>query len=184
MWRTCFSLLLASVCALPLPRANAQEFETVACHDNSYSDQLRPGEVSITEIAITYAYSNCPVRRLPVTKPIGLTLGRRLYFWMRLQGDDAYLKSDQSAARIDIKFARHNEGIPVVYDAIGLGNINRSAASSETALTGGRFDWRLAAWKATFESPGRYQISFSQDGQDICISDSRFASCIVEIEIQ
>jgi hypothetical protein len=164
--------------------ASAQQFETVSCRDNSYSDAVHLGEVSITEIAITYSYSNCPGRRLAIARPIELLPGRRLYFWMRLQGDDEYLKSAQSAARINIQFARHNDGIPVAQDVIDMGTIDRSAASNETALTGGRFDWRLAAWKVTFETPGRYQISFSQGGREICISDIRVAGCNLEIDVR
>lgn len=177
-------LLLAIFLLCLSAECRAQQFETVSCEANSYSNAAPAGIASITEIALTYSFSSCPTKRLRLEQPIDLPIYAPLYIWLRLQGDQRYLNSPQSAAVIDVRFARHDEGIPVFYDAIEIGAVIRAEALKEVALTGGVFDWRFEAWKVVFDKPGRYRMTISQGSQSICITDPKVGSCDLEFLVR
>lgn len=156
-----------------------------ACVDDFYVTDPNPGAASIfvSEHATTYSYSNCPMATARLGGPVKLRAGQSLYFWFRLQGNLAYLATDQSRHPFILKFLRDNGSVLVDRGSIDMGRLNRPAMSAEAASSEGPFDWRLGARKWQFDIPGNYKIVLTQHEKEVPCVGSFVGRCDLAVEV-
>lgn len=154
------------------------------CADNTYVPNAYPGTVFISETAISYSYSNCPRVDLRLSMPIHLKIGQSLFFWFRVQGDDAFLATRQSRAPFKLNFFRYNGSDFVDEGSLWMAGLDIAAMNRETQSSGGVFDWRTGAEKWRFDIPGTYRVFVTQAGQEVpCVASNMFSPCKLLIEV-
>jgi hypothetical protein len=154
------------------------------CLDNMYVPSSSPGTVFVSDSAISYTYSNCPTSRSKLGRTVRLSAGQSLYFWFRVQGDQAYLATSQSRYPFILNVYRDNSSNFIDQGPINMGALDRSAMTAEAQQTGGPFDWRLGAKKWKFDIPGTYKVFLTQQDQQIaCASSSLFSQCNLIVEV-
>jgi hypothetical protein len=164
----------------PVHTASAQQL----CADNTYVPNADPSTIFISESAISYAYSNCPGPGLRLSAPIRLKVGQSLFFWFRLQGDQAYLASPESRYPFMLNFFRYNGSDFVDEGSLGMARLDRAAMLAEAQGSGGAFDWRTGAEKWKFDIPGTYKVFVTQAGHDIpCYTSTVFSPCRLTVEV-
>ena len=123
--------------------------------------------------------------RSKLNRTVRLAVGQTLYFWFRVQGDQAFLATEQSRYPFVLAFY-HDNGSDLIedQDPISMGRLDRSVMAAEAQATGGPFDWRLGAAKKKFEIPGKYKISLTQGGVELgCTGSSPFSTCSLIVEV-
>jgi hypothetical protein len=172
--------MMLAVSLLIAPTCQAQQDNI--CSDNSYIENLYPGSIFVSDTAVMYSYSNCPSTNSRLDQQVRLQLGSSLYFWFRLQGDRAYLNTDQSSEPFRLNFYRDNGFTSVLQGSLYMGYLDKPAVVQETLIANGLFDWRVYAEKWIFSIPGHYQITLSQ-GQTALSCARSGLSCSWEIEV-
>jgi hypothetical protein len=177
-----FLAILLSMPGVAMQPAFGQE----TCLGDSYvpASSFPGGTIAVTDSAIMYSFSNCPTAKLRLGRPIRLHAGQTLFFWFRLQGDQAYLSTAQSRSPFVLNSYKDNGSVFVSDGLIVIGELDRSAMAAEAEGAGGVFDWRIGAKKWKFDVPGTYKILLSQQGSDIgCAGSLMSSQCYPVVEV-
>ena len=180
-------ILACALLALLMPGMTMQPaFAQETCVGNSYvpASSIPGGTIAVTDSAMMYSYSTCPTSKPRLGKSIRLRAGQSVFFWFRVQGDQAYLSTNQSRYPFVLNFYLNNGSVFVSQGLISMGGLDRAAMAAEAQGAGGVFDWRLGAEKWKFDIPGTYKLVLSQQGNDIgCVGSSMFSPCNPVIEV-
>jgi hypothetical protein len=176
--------LVAIVSILALAREDAKAQFAQKCLPDQYFDRGNGPDPNITEFAIALSDATCPLKETSNDSEYQLPVGAPLHFWLRLQGSLQYAGSARIGAPVDLRIERAFEGGSLSYEGIRMGEINRGLALAESRLTGGRFDWRFAAYKSTFTRPGSYTARVWQGGRRVCITDPMAVDCTVRFRVR
>lgn len=151
------------------------------CAPNNITGTTTSGRLEITEFAITQRPVDCP----DADKHLGLSMpaspNQPIYFWLRLEGDRAFLAGLQPDHMFTATLHRKDNFIEqdssLVLDQRW---IVKSSALGEALANGGHFDWRLYAAAATYLVPGTYTLKMKFGGTNLCLKGN---NCDIIFEV-
>lgn len=151
------------------------------CAPNKITGKTTPGRLEITEFAITQRPIDCA----DADKHLGLSIpaspNQPIYFWLRLEGDQAFLDGLRRDQAFTATLHRKDDFVEQDSDLVlDKRWIIKSSAQGEALANGGHFDWRLYAAAATYLVPGTYALKVKFGGIDLCLNST---NCDITFEV-